>query len=137
MVYLGSWQNRSSGSHTITSKFKNVGSKPVKAFRGRMMLINDFKEISEVGSIEYTGGTKFILSKNETEVRHVIMPNEVIYITKINFDLAETAKWASAQNHYINMLSPKNPGVEEADLGEFAVNHEKVKFKFKDVIFED
>ncbi len=63
----------------VIAKFLNTSGKPVKAFRGKWSVFNDFNEVSRSGDILFTSET--VVLRDQVPVpRYILPPNGIIYL---------------------------------------------------------
>lgn len=67
-------------SGRILAMYKNTSGNPIKAFKGRWFVLNDFNEISQSGEIHFTSDMIVIGSRNFPLGGYIIPPNGIIYI---------------------------------------------------------
>ena len=62
----------------VVLKCKNIGSKPVKAFKGKWVVFDDFNKASQSDDILFTSNTP-VMGSNALLGGYLIQPNSIIY----------------------------------------------------------
>jgi uncharacterized protein YecT (DUF1311 family) len=139
--YMGTWLLEYQGGEARqVSKFINAGKLPIKAFRGKFMLKNDFGESHALIDVIFDSNGRFISNGNISQ-GHLIMPGDVLYCEIMEFSVLKKEQTWSNGNVILLLvnqdLEKRNQPVikNEFDLP-CLLDSAKLTFDFEKVVNE-
>ncbi len=94
---------------------RNAGDRPIKAFRARLVALNDFDEPKGTMDIEFSSQTEYHSADNRILLNHTIAPHETLFFNLVLFGSGATKEYFSSVS-YISLGLGKGKSVAGAEF---------------------
>jgi hypothetical protein len=109
----GLWKFGATNAKILVTEYENTGTKPIKAFKAKWMVYDDFDKVAADMEVEFTSGSKYLGADGKMGSGHVIAPSERIALVYMIINGSEEITYFTKPENMGKKLSM--PEAEFAD----------------------